>query len=297
VRIPLGGTVLDADLVAVALRRGPILVAEEHRGLSVRVHGLAYGALIRRQNLKAVQLLSQGGEVAAAASGAAGQNVGPAGLDLMGVVSAFHEHLHGEPGRFEQSGNVPGFEEAEIEVHTMSPQLVHVPDLLTHMEGEEEKSGRPQYSPCLLESAVQVAGIEVNDRVEGDGGAEFAVCGGKFQQVAFSELHLCKSAAASLDHASGQINPDRTRALLGKPGRDVPGATAEVGDRGPSFRLFQEAGEERPVERLPGELVVQPGRVLLGHGVIAAAYGVAMRMITHVGNHATGSWAPPSPGR
>ncbi|WP_405805611.1 hypothetical protein OG729_10030 [Streptomyces sp. NBC_00210] len=57
-------------------------------------------------------------------------------------AGAFHEHLHREPGRFEQSGDVPGFEEAEIEVHVMSPQLVQMPDLLTDVEGEEEKSGR-----------------------------------------------------------------------------------------------------------------------------------------------------------
>jgi 8-oxo-dGTP diphosphatase len=196
-------------------------------------------------------------------------------------VGAFHPHLHSEPGCVEQFGDVRGIEKAEVDVHVISPPLVQVPDLRAHVEGDEEAAGGAQYPRCLVEGAAQVTGIEVDDRVEGDGGPELAVAGRQVQQVTLPELHLREPATTGLDHAIGQVDPDRARALPGEPGRHVPGATTEVGDRGPRFRLFHQAREERPVERLPGEFVVQPGRVLLGHGVVAAAYGIMVGVINH----------------
>ncbi|KOG44253.1 hypothetical protein ADK74_14365 [Streptomyces decoyicus] len=50
---------------------------------------------------------------------------------------------------------------------------------------------------------------------------------------------------------------------------------------------------ERPAERLPFERVTPPGRVLLGHRVLAGAYDVVTRTITHTGRQATwGTWSP-----
>jgi hypothetical protein len=51
----------------------------------------------------------------------------------------------------------------------------------------------------------------------------------------------------------------------------MPGATPQIGDRRAIVGLLGKAGQQRAVERLTGELVAEPGRVLLGYSVVAPA--------------------------
>jgi hypothetical protein len=111
----------------------------------------------------------------------------------------------------------------------------------------------------------------VDDRVEGDGRPELTVCRRELQQVPLAELHLRVLPAASGDHGGGQVDTHRGRAPPGEPGRDMPGATPQIGDRRAIAGLLGKAGQQRAVERLTGELVAEPGRVLLGYSVVALA--------------------------
>jgi hypothetical protein len=56
----------------------------------------------------------------------------------------------------------------------------------------------------------------------------------------------------------------------GNPVRDVPGATADIRDRGTRPGLLDQAGQQRPVERLAGELAAVDVCVLPGNPVITA---------------------------
>ena len=126
----------------------------------------------------------------------------------------------------------------------------------------------------------------MDERVQGDGRAELPVLRREPQQVPLAELHPRVAAAARLDHAGGQVDPDRARSAPGEQVRHVPGTAAEVGDRPARLRPFQQAGQQRPVERLARELVVQPLRVLLGHGVVGTAHGRVSRELVPVFPHA-----------
>jgi hypothetical protein len=58
--------------------------------------------------------------------------------------------------------------------------------------------------------------------------------------------------------------------VAGDPVRDVPGAAADIRDQGARPGLLDQAGQERPVERLAGEFAAVGIGALPGHRVIAA---------------------------
>ena len=83
--------------------------------------------------------------------------------------------------------------------------------------------------------------------------------------------------AANGEHRRGQVTTDRVHATAGQPGRDVPGAAPQVGDRQAIFSLLGKAGQQGPVEWLGGELIAKAGHVLLGDDVVALAGGLVAR--------------------
>src|SRR5215472_8457701 len=98
------------------------------------------------------------------------------------------------------------------------------------MKGDEGKRAGPQDPVDLIEGARQLAGIEMDDRVERNYRCELTVCRWKLQKVSLAELHLRIFPAANGDHSRRQVDTDRGHATAGQPGCDVPGAAPQVGD-------------------------------------------------------------------
>ena len=118
-------------------------------------------------------------------------------------------------------------------------------------------------------------------RVERDHRPELAVRGRQVEEIARAELDLRVIPAARGDHGRRQVDADGADAVVGEPGRDVPGAAAHVSDRRARLRLLDEAGQQGPVERLARELVAELRGVLLGDRVVAAAHGLVTSGLAH----------------
>jgi hypothetical protein len=207
---------------------------------------------------------------------ASGQQVPAARLDLARIAHALQAHLGAEARTSHGLGDNRWLEETEVDVHLLVPPSVQVPDLRADMKGDEEKPVRPQHAVDLTEGLAKLARLKVDDRVEGDSRPELTVCRRKLQQVPLTELHPGVLPAANGDHARGQVNTDCRHAAPGEPGCDMPRATPQIGNGRAIFGLLGQAGQQRPVERLARELIAEPGRVLLGHSVVASANGVTL---------------------
>ena len=100
------------------------------------------------------------------ASTTSGHDVGPAGLDLLGVIAAFRLRLDVEPRRLQQVDHCRRLEEAKIEIDALAPELVDVSDLVTDVERNKEASTGNQHPPEFGERGCQLVRAEVDDRVE-----------------------------------------------------------------------------------------------------------------------------------
>jgi hypothetical protein len=146
-----------------------------------------------------------------------------------------------------------------------------VPDLGADVERDQGQPGWPQHPVDLLKAPVQLTGLQVDDRVQRGHRAELTVRGRQVEEVPVAEFGLGVVPAADGDHAGGQIDADRGDPPAGQPAGDVAGAAAQIRDRRARFRLFGEAAQQGPVERLVGQFVAESGRVILGDRVITAA--------------------------
>ena len=149
------------------------------------------------------------------------------------------------------------------------------------MEGDEGEPGWPQYPADLVKGSGKLAGLEMDDRVEHNSGAELAVSGRQIQKVALAKLDRGMLPPAHGDHGSGQVNADRGDAVAGEPGRDVPGAAADVRDRYARLSLLDEAGQQGAIERLVGEFAAEFGGIFVGDRVVAAANRLAATGLVH----------------
>jgi hypothetical protein len=149
-----------------------------------------------------------------------------------------------------------------------------VPDLGAGVERDQDKPARPQHPEHLDKGTTQLAGRQVDDRVERDHRRELPGRGRQREEIPFPEVHLRIGPAADSDHARRKINTDHRRAAAGKPGRNVPRATAQIGDRGVLAQLLKQAGEQGTVERLAGKFAAEAGHIPLSHRVVAAADAV-----------------------
>ena len=77
------------------------------------------------------------------------------------------------------------------------------------------------------------------------------------KEIPLPKLRVRVVTAADGDHGQGQVDADWGHALAGWPGRNVPGAASQIGDRRADAGLLGEAGQQGPVERLVSQLVAE----------------------------------------
>jgi hypothetical protein len=101
------------------------------------------------------------------------------------------------------------------------------------------------------------------------------------------ERQLGVSLAGHVDHARRKVDADHIGAEAGQVRRDVPGPTADVGEETAAGKVG-EAGQERPIERLAGQLaadlvgIARCDRVVAGSGRLAGrgpAAGIGRQII------------------
>jgi len=202
---------------------------------------------------------------------ATAQQVSAASVDFPRVARSLEPGFYAEAGAFHGLRDVRHLQEAEVDVYVLAPPLVQVPDLGTDVEGNEHEPAGPQHAADLREGRGKLARLQVDDRVERDDRPELAIARRQVKEIPLPELGIRIRPPARGDHASGQVDANGSPAAAGDPGRNVPRAAADIRDRHSLPGLLDQAGQQRPVERLAGEFATVGVRILPGDSVVAAA--------------------------
>ena len=112
------------------------------------------------------------------------------------------------------------------------------------------------------------AGLEVNDRVEGDYSSEEPIRERQLSHVALPDFNGRVQFPGQADHLVGDVEPAAWNAALAQILSDVAGPTAQVQDLAGRDTL-RETVEKRPIEGLGLELAIDAPGVLGSDEVVS----------------------------
>jgi hypothetical protein len=158
---------------------------------------------------------------------------------------------------------------AKLQVDWRAEELIHVDDLVAHMERHQRQPAKHQDLPEPTHDSVELGGLEMYDRIEGDKPDQPPRGEVELPHVPHHELETRMEAGRAPDHLWRDIHSKDRHALIVKVLRNVSGAAAKVGDEPSPPCFLGEPIQEMSVERLLGQLRGHMVSVGVGGRVVA----------------------------
>jgi hypothetical protein len=128
-------------------------------------------------------------------------------------------------------------------------------DLLANMKSDKCHATRHEDPSRFSKDLREFGHVEVHDGVEQHHSGETCIARVELPHVIDAKVEIGIQALGHGDHLRREVDPkDRDALLVQIPG-NMPGSTAEIGDKTAATSLFCKSIQEMPVEWLARELV------------------------------------------
>jgi hypothetical protein len=128
-------------------------------------------------------------------------------------------------------------------------------DLLANMKRDKCQATRHEDPSRFPKDWREFGHAEVHDGIEQYHSGETCIARVEVPHVFDAKVEIGIQALGHRDHLRGKVDPKDRNALLAQIPGNMPGSTAEIGDKTAATSLFCKSIQEMPVEWLARELV------------------------------------------
>jgi hypothetical protein len=140
--------------------------------------------------------------------------------------------------------------EMEVQIDCRAKQVVTVDHLVADVKRDEHKAAGDQDSTHFRHEGSKVAIREMHDGIEEHHAGEAGRLEIQVSHVANPEIHGGVETGRAVDHARGNVDPDRLRASISKVLGDVPGSASNVCDEASVPGGLNKSIQQMTVKRL-----------------------------------------------